>query len=87
MKIEKFLNWIQNQLLYYPEINVSTVKRFVDKLSNCLSEKELERNSLQINMIREITLKQISIDSYVFNEKIKLLDNQLNNLKESDKKR
>lgn len=85
MKIEKFLKWIQNKLLNYPDIDFKTVKMFVDKFSIMLSELEHQRNYLLINTIREFTLKQITIDSFVLNSKIEILDNELNNLKGDDK--
>ena len=82
MKIERFLTWIQNKLLNYPDIDYKTVKMFMDKFQYHLSSKEKERWSLSIQMIREFTLKQISIDSFVRESIIDNLDNELNNLKD-----
>ena len=84
MKIEKFLVWITNKMLNYPDISFKTVKIFIDKFQDCLSNVQKERFSLQIQIIKEFSLKQISLDCFVHNEKIKLLDNELNNLKEND---
>jgi len=85
MKIEKFLKWIQDKLLNYPDISFITVKMFSDKFYSCLSNKEKERHSLQIQMIREYTSKQLSVDSFVKKIVIENLTEQLNNMKENDK--
>lgn len=82
MKIEKFLNWIQERLLNYPDISFTTVKMFIDKFFNCLSEKERFRYVNSIQMIKEYTSKQISIDTIILDSKIRNLDNELNGLKE-----
>ena len=77
MKIEKFLIWIQEKMLNYPDISFKTVKMFIDKFYDCLSNIQKERFSLQIQIIKEISLQQISLDSFVHNEKIKVLENEL----------
>lgn len=84
MKIEKFLNWIQDNLLNYPDISFFTVKMFIDKFYDCLSVKEKKRNILHLQMIKEYTLKQISIDSFVKDIVVENLTDQLNNIKEND---
>lgn len=81
MKIEKFLIWIQDKMLNYPDIDFKTIKMFIDKFHCYMSKKEKERWSTMIQMIKEFTSKQISIDSFVHNEKIKHLYNELNELK------
>ncbi len=85
MKIEKFLKWIQDKLLNYPDISFITVKMFTDKFYNCLSDKEKERHVLQLQMIREYTSKQITVDSFVKDIVIENLTEQLNNIKKNDK--
>lgn len=85
MKIQKFLIWIQDKLLNYPDISISTVKMIVDSFHKCLSEKEVERNNLLLQVISEITLKQITIDTIVQNSKIESFENELNILKELGK--
>ena len=86
MKIEKFLKWIQDKLLNYPDISISTVKMFVDKFYSCLSEKERERKPIRliIQIITELTLKQITIDSFVKEIVIENLTKQLNNIKDDN---
>lgn len=84
MKIEKFLNWILDKMLNYPDISFCTVKIFIDKFNSCLSKRERERWILPIQMIKEFTSKQITIDSFVQDIKIENLSNELNNLKESE---
>lgn len=83
MKIEKFLLWLQDKLLNYPDIHLRTLKMFIDKFDTCLSDKEKEREkiSIMIQLLKELSSKQISIDTFVHNEKTKHLETQLNNLK------
>ena len=83
MKIQRFLVWIQEQLLNYPDVSLKTVKMFLDKFYGCLSEKEIERNRNNLQIISELTLKQISLDTVVNNIKYKNLEIQLNNLKQN----
>jgi len=84
MKFEKFLNWIQDKLLNYPDISLPTVKLFIQEFFNCLSDKEKERCTLQISIINEFTLKQITIDSFVKDVIIDNLDDLLNEIKKDD---
>ena len=84
MKIEKFLNWILNKMLNYPDINFCTVKIFIDKFNTCLSKRERERWCLSIQMIKEFTSKQITIDTFVNNAKVKILSKELEKIKEVD---
>lgn len=88
MKIERFLKWIQDKLLNYPDISINTVKMFVDKFYSCLSENERERKSIKliIQIITELTLKQITIDSFVKEIVIENLTEQLNNIKDDNDK-
>lgn len=81
MKIEKFLKWIQFSLMNYPDISFKTVKMFTDKFYNCLSEIEQVRWKLQCEIISELTLKQISIDSFIHKNKIEGLEIELNEVK------
>ena len=84
MKIKRFLIWIQEQLLNYPDISIKTVKMFLDGFYGCLSMREIERNRNNLHIISELTLKQISLDTVVNNVKYENLENQLNNLKKND---
>ena len=81
MKIEKFLKWIQFSLMNYPDISIKTVKIFIDEFYKCLSEVEQIRWKLQIEIISELTLKQISVDSFIHNSKIDKLENDLKEVK------
>jgi len=81
MKIEKFLKYIQFTLMNYPDISFNTVKMFTDKFYNCLSTIEQVRWKLQCEIISELTLKQISIDSFIHNSKIDKLEIDLNEVK------
>ena len=82
MKIQRFLVWIQEHLLNYPDISLKTVKMFLDNFTGCLSAKEIERNQNNLQIISELTLRQISLDTVVNNIKYENLENQLNNLKD-----
>jgi len=87
VKIQRFLECVVDKLLNYPDIDLTTLKLFIDKFAKCLSKNEKERNSLLLQMIMEHTSKQMTIDSVVHREKTKQLDNQLIKLiKEVDKK-
>ena len=81
MKIQRFLVWIQEHLLNYPDISLKTIKMFLDNFTGCLSAKEIERNRNNLQIISELTLKQISLDTIVDNHKYINLEKQLNNLK------
>lgn len=87
MKLQRFLECVAEKILNYPDIDLNTVKLFMDKFKKCLSKRELERNDLLIQMIMEHTSKQITIDNVVHREKTKQLNNQLIKLKEVDKQK
>jgi len=87
VKIERFLNSVQKELLNYPDINFPTLKLFIDKFTNCLSKNEQKRWNISIQMISEITLKQITIDSFIFKENKKKLAKELAKLKREAKKK
>ena len=84
MKIERFLKWIQDQMLNYPDISFITLKMFMDKFNNCLSNNERERWKTEILLIREFTLKQFTIDETVYIAKIKNLKHQLTKIKQNE---
>ncbi len=84
MKIQRFLIFIQDTLLNYPDISISTLRKIVNSFEKCLSNKERENETtmLLFRVIREIGLKQISLKT--INNKIitNNLVNELNNLKD-----
>ena len=82
MKLEKFIKWIQFNLLNYPDISFKTVKMFMDKFEKCLSNRERIRWQTQIQIIREFSLIQITLDTFVKDTIAENLTNELNNLKE-----
>lgn len=86
MKIEKFLDWIQKNLLNYPNIDFKTVKMFIDKFYCCLSKREQDRYNISIQMIREYTSKQLNLEGFIEAENIKHLETELFKLKESETK-
>jgi len=81
MKFERFLNWIKYQLINTPDINLNTVKRFMTKFIECLSDTEREKYSLHLQIIMTFTTKQITIDNFVLNNNIVELENKLDNIK------
>lgn len=81
LKIQKFLIWIQDNLLNYPDISVITVKMFIDKFNACLSQRERENNKLVLQIISELSLKQISIDTTINNINYDKLQKEYNKLK------
>ena len=81
MKIQKFLDWIQQNLLTYPDIHLATVKMIIDKFNCYLSKSEKDRYWLSIQMIREYTNKQISLTNFVNDVKAENLKTELENLK------
>ena len=85
MKIEKFLKWIQFNLFNYPDISFKTVKIFIDKFYDCLSKKEKERWKLQYQIISEISLKQISLNTFIQEVIAENLSNELNKIQKDDK--
>ena len=86
MKIERFLKWIQEQMLNYSDINFTTVKIFIDKFYACLSNNEKIRWHTEILMIREFTSKQLSIDETVHIAKTKNLEHRLIKIKQNEVK-
>lgn len=84
MKIQKFFSWITENLLNYPDISVNTVKMFVDKFYQCLSNKERMRWKLEYQIISEFSLKQISLDNFIHETITDDLINQLDKIKESE---
>lgn len=86
MKIERFLNWILDKLLNYPDIDFKTVKMFTQKFKSCLSKREYERWSIIVELIEEFSLQQITIDHSVNNIKTDNLEIELNNIKAEVKK-
>ena len=85
MKIEKFLKYIQHTLLNYPDINLITVKLSIQEFYKCLSDKEQIRYLTEYQIINELSLKQISIDTILNNIKTNNLEIELNNLKNNNK--
>ena len=81
MKIEKFLKYIQNKLLNYPDISFITIKLFIQEFYECLSNKEQIRYMTDCQLISEFSLKQISIDTIVNQSKVENFEITLNNLK------
>ena len=84
MKFERFLNWIKDQMLNYPNISFKTVKMFMNEFNNCLSFQEKMRLKLEIQIINEFVLKQLTIDETVNIIKTKNLEHQLIKIKKNE---
>jgi len=83
MRIKAFLQWVQNTLLYRPEVKISTIVMFIQEFSECLSDIERERVSIELKMITQFSLKQITIDGFIDDIKTKQLDDNLKKLKQN----
>ena len=88
IKIKAFLEWILSTLIEAPDVKVSTVVMFIQEFSNCLSDIERERVSIQLQTISQFSLKQITIDGFLADMKVYNYEsalNKLNKLKEIPK--
>jgi hypothetical protein len=56
---------------------------FIQEFSNCLSDKERNRVSIQLQTISQLSLRQITIDTFVDNTKTDNLENDLKKLKKN----
>lgn len=65
IKIKAFLVWIQNTLLNRPDVKISTVIMFIQEFSNCLSNTERKRVSVELQTISQLGLKQITIEGFM----------------------
>lgn len=54
---------------------------FIQEFSNCLSDKERNRVSRELLIISQLSLKQITIDTFINDIKTDNLENDLNELK------
>lgn len=81
MRTEGFLKWILDKMLNYPEIHFKTVKMFIDKFEFYLSDKEKKRFQLTLQLIREFSSKQISLDDFVDKAILHNLTDNLNKIK------
>jgi len=63
MKIQRFLIFVQDTLLSTPDISIKTMRLIIDKFESCLSERERENEitMLILRVIKEVSLKQISL--------------------------
>lgn len=85
MKIEKFLLLIENNLLNYPDIDLNTIKLYMNMFGKCLSKTERMKFTLYLQVINDIVSKQISLTSFVNEHKTKELESELNILKKGEK--
>jgi len=83
IKIKSFLQWVQNTLLYRPDVKVSTVVMFIQEFSRCLSDVERNRVEIELKMITQFSLKQITIEGFIDDIKTKQLDDDLKKLKKT----
>ena len=81
MRIEAFFKWIQDKLLNYPDINLNTVMLFVDSFYHHLSTKERDKFKLPYQIIKELSNKQITLDSFVDKIKIEVFEKKLSEIK------
>lgn len=81
MKIQKFLENIQIELLNRPNIDLNTLRLIFYEFQDCLSDKEQKRWNNDLNLILELSTKQISLDILANKLKNKSLESELNNIK------
>jgi len=86
IKINKFLIFFQNTLLNYPDISINTMRRIIKEFENCLSDKEIERETtfLLLRVINEIGIKQISMKTTIEKINYDKLQAEYNKLKGVD---
>ena len=58
---------------------------FIQEFSNCLSDVERNRVSIQLQIISQLSLKQITIEGFIDNIKTDNLENDLKELKTNNK--
>lgn len=68
-------------MLNRPDVKITTVIMFIQEFSNCLSDKERDRVFIQLETIKQLSLKQITIDTCIDNEKTNNLEQTLKKLK------
>jgi len=87
MKIQRFLIFVQDTLLSTPDISIKTMRLIIDKFESCLSERERENEitMLILRVIKEVSLKQISLKEMNHRLITDNLETELNNLKEIEK--
>lgn len=81
MKLLRFLDCVQDNLLNRPEVHIPTLKLFISKFMKCLSKNELQRNQLQLQMIMEFSKRQTTIDELTQNITLNELESELENRK------
>lgn len=81
MKIERFLKWIEYQVVNRAELDFPTVKLFIREFYSCLSPKEQDRHILTYQSIMSLTKNQITIKDFTERLTNKELDNELKELK------
>jgi len=54
---------------------------FIQEFSNCLSDIERNRVQTQLEIINQFSLKQMTINGFIDNNKIEILENNLKELK------
>jgi len=57
---------------------------FIQEFSNCLSDTERNRVSIQLEMISQLSLKQITIDGFIADMKTEVLEKDLKQIKENN---
>lgn len=70
-------------MLNTPDIDLRTIKLFIQEFSNCLTVPEREKHSILIEMINEFTLIQMTVKNCVNQIKTDNLVEELEKLKKN----
>ena len=71
-------------MLNRPDVKISTIVMFIQEFSNCLSDTERNRVSVQLQIINQLSLKQITIDGFINDIKTEVLEKDLKKIKENN---
>lgn len=81
MKIQKFLDNIEKNMVHNPSVDITTLKLFIQSFQSCLSGKELKRWATSLRIINNYSTQQITLKEIVNKEKTKNLSKQLKQIK------
>jgi len=85
MKTRKFIRWVLDKLLHYPDIHLPTVQMFMDKFQECLSPPDQKQFGNDVEAIRRMTSTQLTLDTSILRAKTKNYERELNEIKNGGK--
>ena len=72
-------------MIHIPDVKIKTVIIFTQEFSNCLSNIERERVSIQLETISQLSLQQITIEGFIADMKVHDFEGALKKLKKVPK--